>query len=123
LLRAVTVSRNWIEVVVNNSSPRPRFTPHTFWVARESVVFSYWPEFLLSVAAVEVLDASATPLHQEPDDKARVLPFPSQPLLRPFAIQGYWMQVATVDEANTAPIGWIRWRDDDQLLLSYSLTM
>lgn len=121
LLRAVTVSRNWIEVVVNTSSPRPRMIPHTFWVAREQVDFSYWPEFLLHVSSIEVLDASATPLRQEPSDEARVLSFQSQPLLRPLAIQGYWMQVATVD--NEASVGWLRWRDDNQLLLTYSLTM
>ncbi|HMB92042.1 MAG TPA: hypothetical protein VKP65_14400 [Rhodothermales bacterium] len=106
LLRAVTVSRNWIEVVVNTSSPRPRFTPHTFWVARSRVELSFWPEFLLHVSSVEMLDVSATPLRQEPSDNAGVLPFPAQSLLRPLAIQGYWMQVATIDDK--APVGWLR---------------
>lgn len=123
LMRAVTVSRYWIEVVVNTSTPRPRMFPHTMWVAREDVEFSFWPEFLLNVAAIEVLDAQASKLHLEPRDDARTLTLPAQPLLRSLAIQGYWLKVGEVDGSDDAPLGWIRWRTDDRLTIAYSLNL
>lgn len=123
LLRAVTVSRNWIEVVVNTSSPRPRMFPHTFWVARERVEFSYWPDFLLNVAAVEVLEAKANPVRIAPNEQASVVSTQPRPLLRPLAIQGTWMHVAVGEGPEEAITGWIRWRSSDQLLIAYSLTM
>ena len=123
LLRAVTVSRNWIEVVVNTSSPRPRMIPHTLWVARESVHFSYWPEFLLNVAAVEMLEGSTNPVRIAPNEQASAVSTQPRPLLRPLAIQGPWMHVAVEEGSDEATTGWIRWRSSDQLTIAYSLTM
>lgn len=123
LLRAVSVSQNWLEVVVNAASPRPCSLPHTYWVTRQSVYFDYWPEFLLTVAAVEVLDADENPLRSAPDVESTTVKVSATALLFPRAIQGDWLQVSTAHGHEGGRIGWVRWRMEDQLAIMYSLTM
>ena len=114
-LRAKTLTRNWIEVVVN------RETGQASWIDRHAVEFIHWPTFLLDVVAVEVHDPEGNPVRVKPLDHASVLADATLPL-RPLAIQGSWLQVSTNGLADRiAPTGWIRWRDGDRLLITYSL--
>ena len=116
LLRARTLKKNWIEVVVNQQ------TGLTRWVDRQAVEFIDWPTFLLNVVAVEVTDAVANPIRVKPLDHAGILAEAPDIPLPPLAIRGSWMQVSTADVADRMPpSGWIRWRDDDRLLIRYSL--
>ena len=114
-LRAKTLTRNWIEVVVN------RETGQTSWIDRHAVECIHWPTFLLNVVAVEVNDPEGNPVRVKPLDHASVLADATLSL-QPLAIQGSWLQVSTNGLADRiAPTGWIRWRDGDRLLITYSL--
>lgn len=116
-LRAVTLSRNWIEVIVNKK------TGKTAWIDRNAVILQYWPEFLLHVFGVEVINAAANPVRIKPLDNASTVFNPGRSSLRPIAVQGEWMKVATIQESpNSIPkLGWIRWKKRNQLLISWSL--
>lgn len=116
-LRAVTLSRNWIEVIVNKK------TGQTAWVDRHAVTFQHWPDFLLGVFGVEVINASTNPVRIKPLDNASTVLNPGRSTLRPIAVQGEWMKVATIQESPAAipKLGWIRWKKGNQLLISWSL--
>ncbi len=114
-LRAKTLTRNWIEVVVN------RETGQTRWIDRHAVECIHWPTFLLNVVAVEVNDPEGNPVRVKPLDHASVLADATLSL-QSLAIQGSWLQVSTNGLADRiAPTGWIRWREGDRLLISFSL--
>jgi hypothetical protein len=116
-LRAVTVSRNWIEVIVNTK------TGKTAWVDKKAVEFLYWPDFFLKVFNVEVMNGAANPVRIKPLDNASVVLNPGRSSLHPVAVQGEWMKVSTAQESPGAipKMGWIRWKKGNQLLINWSL--
>jgi hypothetical protein len=116
-LRAITISKNWIEVIVN------RQTGKTAWVDRNAVTYLSWPEFFLEVFSVELISIINNPLRVKPLENASIVTNPGKNSLRPIAVKGEWMKVATMpDDPNAAPkLGWIRWRKGSQVLISWSL--
>ena len=114
-LRAKTLSKNWVEVVVN------RETGRTGWIDRQAVRFVDWPQFLLDVHSIEILDPAANPIRIKPLDHASILAESPPIPLKVLAVQGSWLQILTDGVADRiAPTGWIRWRNGDELLISYS---
>jgi len=114
--RAVTYSQNWIEVVVNN------LTGQTAWVNSQAVDYIEWGTFLSGVVAVEVNDVSKNPIRLKPSDNSSILAQVPGAQLRPIAVQGDWLLVSTVGLADRiVPTGWIRWKKDNILLITYSL--
>ena len=87
LLRAITVSQNWIEVEVNTMDGR------TAWLHNLDLQFLNWEEFILGAVAVEVLNAGKNPIRMEPRTEASVLADVPNRNLRPVAIQGDWLLV------------------------------
>ena len=81
-LRAVTIARNWIEVIVNKK------TGQTAWVDRNAVEFQHWPDFLLGVFGVEVINAASNPVRIKPLDNASSVLNPGRSSLRPIASTG-----------------------------------
>lgn len=115
-LRARTLTKNWIEVVVNHQTGR------TAWIDRQAATYIDWPTFLLDVAAVEVQDAEANPIRVKPLDHAGIMAEAPGIPLPPLAIQGSWLQVSTAAVADRMPpTGWIRWRNGDRLVITFSL--
>jgi hypothetical protein len=113
-LRAMTLTRDWVEVIGNS------VTGETWWVPREDVAFTAWPEFLLGVNSVETFDEDANPVRYRPTDESDVLSASWAPL-PPVGVRGDWLEVATINLADRIqPYGWIRWREGDRLLVSYS---
>lgn len=115
-LRAVSISRNWIEVVVNTKTGR------TAWVDRHTVEFVSWPAFLLTVFSVELVNPVANPMRLKPLDNASIVARPGQNALSPFAVKGEWIKVSLgADNPGARPVlGWIRWRKGAQLLITWS---
>jgi hypothetical protein len=124
-LRATSISRFWIEVIVNDSSERPRSFPRTAWVAREAVTFRPWTEFLLEVFSIEPRDPSTNPLRSGPGEEFPVIApgaESGESGFRVLAVEGSWARVEAEDANETAQLrGWIRWRDGDRLIVFYYL--
>ena len=116
LLRVITLSGNWAEVVVNETDGR------TAWVQRSQGIVRLWPEFILGATAVEILDPATNPIRTKPLDHASPLADGADALLAPLAVQGDWLLVRTHELADRIqPTGWIRWRKDGVLVVEYSL--
>lgn len=118
-LRAVSLRRYWVEVVVHTQAVR--WPPQTLWLDREAVTFRSWPEFLLEVYSVEPVDLRANPLRSAPQDNAEVTAS-NQDDYRVIAVQGDWLFVEGADGREVGnPRGWLRWRQADRLLVRYNL--
>lgn len=113
-LRVLTLGREWVEVIGNSR------TGETWWVNRADVTFASWPEHLLGVSSVEVLDPETNAIRVRPLDDSPIMATTTDPL-PPLAVSGDWLKVATHALADRMPPeGWIRWRRGDRLLVSYS---
>ena len=109
--RVLTLTRDWVEVIGNSR------TGQSWWVDRSAVQFSAWPEFLLGVHSVDVLDVAANPVRARPLDAASILASASAPL-PPLAVRGDWLNVSIHHLGDRMPPdGWIRWRRGDRLLV------
>ncbi len=110
-LRAITLTPGWVEVVGNST------TGETWWVDRTQGRFVAWPEFLVAAAAVIPFEDAR--IHARPLDDSPVLATTTQSL-QPLAVRGDWLKVSISQLADRMPPeGWLRWRDDDRLLVSY----
>lgn len=113
-LKAMTVNRNWVEVVVNRSSGQ------TAWVFLQDVEFATWPEFLLQVHSVELLRPEDFPPRIKPTDHAEPISNVDRSgFFYPISIKDDWMEVHPDHEIDGHM--WIRWRRDGKLLVKYSM--
>ncbi|HMB92043.1 MAG TPA: hypothetical protein VKP65_14405 [Rhodothermales bacterium] len=120
-LQAKTLtSAGWIEVILNQE------TGEVAWVRHRDITFSTWEDFLLGVFAVEILDPASNRLVANPGNHAADVwsLAAERQAFRPLAIQGNWMRVAPMEDGQVdkdARRAWIRWRDEDRLLIQYAL--
>lgn len=122
LFRALSVTRDWVEVIVNESLERPRSFPRTAWVTRESLQFIPWAEFLLDVYSVEPRDPATNPLRSGPDASFPEVAASDGRDFHVIAVQGSWILVEDTDAHETAALrGWLRWREGDTLVVLYWL--
>jgi hypothetical protein len=115
--RARSISRYWVEVVGNRTSGQ------TVWVLRSDVEFIPWVDFFLDVYAVEPLDVGSNPLRPRPFDYSDPLVVDADEYYEPIEIRGTWMRVRPheTSDVGTGTGGWIKWRDAERLLISFSL--
>ncbi len=128
-LRARTLRRHWVEVVVNKTDGR------TAWIRRDDVAFVSWPEFIVTAFAVERTAPRENPMKARPFGYSDAVAGErggatsgdvERDILEPLAVRGHWLKVRyhTVFEDkpdDPTVTGWIIWRDADQLCVTYSL--
>lgn len=116
-LKTITLSNGWLEVVVNKQ------TTLSYWILRDDAEFIAWSDFLLDIFSVELINPKTNPLLFKPHkDASIVATTPPRFDLKPLAIQDDWMMVSTNGLAGRiVPTAWIRWRNNDSLLIRYSI--
>ncbi len=113
-LVAVTVQKNWIEVIVNRTSGQ------THWVYRQDVGYSTWSEFLLNVHSVELLNPADFPPRIKPMDHASPdESVDANGIFYPVSVKDDWLQVHPDKEVDHDI--WVRWKRDGILLVKYSI--
>ena len=113
--RIQSVNRDFVEITVNTKSSRTTF------VNRNDGTILYWPEFLLKVHSVEFILGKEQTVRVKPLDFAGE-EITSFQFMRSIVIKGNWMKVELQDgDFKKVGDGWIRWRDEEQLLIKYSL--
>lgn len=114
-LKLISVGNDFVEVSVNDKMHKISF------LDRFAGEILYWPEFLLRVNSVELLPGSDQKIRIKPLDYAGEVII-EYDFLKPVLIQDEWMSVELYDQDyNRLGKGWIRWKDDNKLLISYSL--
>lgn len=110
-----SMGREFAEVIVNKRSRR------TAYVNKFDGQVVYWPEFLLSVHSVEFPLGSKQKVKARPFEDAGDISKPFS-FLFPILIREEWMQVELFDDSlNSTGKGWVRWKKNGELLISYSL--
>ena len=113
--QVVAVLDDFIEIVVNSR------TRQTSFVSRESGILEYWPDFLLGVSSVELIDRISQQVHVKPIQNASIVKS-TYSFMRPLLIQQDWMKILLLDEDfQSKGEGWIKWKSEKELLVSYSL--
>ena len=113
-LRLKRLGKEYFEVIVNET------TGKTAYVLRESGKAILWPEFLLNIHSVEFISENQK-VYDNPKIKSAGRIY-DRPFFRPRYIEGDWMEVEILDEDfKIIGKGWICWKEDDKLLISYNL--
>lgn len=84
-------------------------------VQEKNLIFQTWPQHILSVFSVD-FDYKKNPLRNENNIRSRLIRFNKEELYRPLKIIGDWLQVGWGDDENLKK-GWIKWIDNDTLLV------
>lgn len=113
--KAKGLGRNWVEVEVNKQSGQLLF------LDKSKGTYLDWAEFLLTVNSVEFRDGIDGTIHIKPLENAALVKIDFE-FMHPLLVQNDWLYVALIDdnyEENGK--GWMRWRKEGKLLISYSL--
>jgi hypothetical protein len=113
--RLQSVGRDFAGVTLNSLSLIEGY------VDRNAGEIIYWPEFLLKVHSVEFLSNSDQKIRLKPLEIASEVNVPFD-FMSPAEVKEEWMRVQLYDsDYQQVGTGWIRWKKDDKLLISYSL--
>ena len=114
-LKVISVSGDFAGVIVNSQTQRTAF------VNRYAGEMIYWPDFLLMVNSVEMLKEFPQKVRVKPLSYAGEVTLDFE-FLNPVMVKDQWIKVDLRD-SNFRKVGegWIKWRDENGLLISYSL--
>lgn len=113
--KIVALGSEFAEVIVNSKTQR------TAMVNKHDGKIVLWPEFLLSVHSVEFPPDSKEKVRARPFEQASEVNLPYS-FLRPILIKEDWMRVELIDDDyKNVGKGWIRWKRNGKLLITYSL--
>ncbi len=114
-MRAVSISSEFAEIVVNE------FTGQTAYISRHACQLQFWPDFLLSCNSVEPLSRGDNLVRVKPLAHASLVAT-SYAFLKPIRVSGQWMYVELLsDDFKPRGLGWIKWRGNGNLTITYSL--
>jgi hypothetical protein len=115
LLKIISVGDDFVEVIVNKE------TQKTLFLNKYAGQNIYWPEFLLQVFDIEFLDEYPQQVKYKPLVHASEVNLAFS-FMHPEMLQDKWMKVALYNDDNErVGDGWIQWRNDNELMISYSL--
>lgn len=114
-LRIVTLHREFIGVLVNESEGRTAF------MDRYKNDLQFWPEFLLSVNSIEPINLKSNPIRARPLLHASISPVKFS-ILKPIRISDQWIEVELLDDdLKSKGKGWVKWQENGKFLITYSL--
>jgi len=115
MIKVLTSGKFMIEVVINQE------TGQTVLLDKFSGDLIYWPEFIISINSVEMLEKYPQKILVKPLENASINST-SYEFLQPIAVRGEWLKVNLTDEDfSILDQGWIRWKSNEELLIKYNL--
>ena len=113
--RMQSIGRDFVEVTVNTRTKRIAY------VSRYAGKIVYWPDFMLLVNSVEFISPLEQQIHVKPLKNAGIVNI-SFAFMSPIMIKDNWMKVDLMDDDyKKVGQGWVLWKKDNELLVSYSL--
>ncbi len=83
--------------------------------------FMPWAEFLLSVNSIELKTPSQQIIHRKPSTQADAINR-AYAFLKPIMVENEWVLVNLIDkDFKKQGMGWIQWKENGQLLITYSM--
>jgi hypothetical protein len=115
MIKVLTSGKFMVEVEIN------RETGQTVLLDKFSGDLVYWPEFILSINSVEILENHPQKILVKPLENASANPTAYE-FLQPIAVRGDWLKVNLTDrDFSILDQGWIKWKSDKQLIVRYNL--
>ena len=110
-LKVTRIEKNRYEVLVNENTELYKY------IKKEDSFLKYesWKDHVLNVYAVD-FEAEKNPLRKEPNIQATQIPYISDNFYQPKRIDGNWLQVIWKEKQDTSS-GWIKWKENRQLLI------
>ena len=99
------------EVVVNNELGIRKFVKKD----DRSLELQTWEQHVSEAFAVR-FDFGTNPVYAEPSKAAKRLSLPADDTFHPVQVTGEWLKIRWADESTTGS-GWIKWRENDRLLI------
>ncbi|MGG6229189.1 hypothetical protein [Tenacibaculum sp. SDUM215027] len=90
-----------------------------FFVQERDFEFISWENFLIETTGIENMDWGKNPLREKPNSSSIKLPVKSENDFVINEIQGDWIEVENEDKDR----GWIKWRENEKLLIEIYLLM
>ncbi|PZX55840.1 hypothetical protein [Algoriphagus chordae] len=113
--KIIRIGKDYIQLEGNST------TEQTYFVSRWSGDIILWPEFILNTFMLEFPEGKTQAIRIKPVENASSIQNSSH-LMRAISIQDFWVEVEVLDDQwNKIDTGWIKWRDESQLLIQYSL--
>jgi hypothetical protein len=114
LFRLLRLGKDFAEIQLSEQ------TGQTAIVPVQSGELILWPEFLLGVSTIEIKNPD---IRIKPLEHASGVTFTgSIAFYKPVSIKNNWMEIACTDQnLNELARGWIKWRENNHILVSYSL--
>lgn len=121
IFRCKTQTKHCYEVYVSDSK--------TMWIRKELFTdFLTWEEYLKGMFRVERIDSDNQNIYSRPFTNSLIIKS-EKDCFQVKSMSGYWIEVFTVDYCDEEDninkkiiSGWIRWRDENKILINYYTT-
>ncbi len=115
LFKLESLAYDFIEIEVNTYNQQKTYASK---YAGKTIL---WPEFLLSVNSIELLDDINQKVKIKPLDHAGIVNTKYE-FLRPIQVKQNWAKVNLLDNnLKKVDEGWVKWHENGKLLIRYSL--
>ncbi|MEM1259364.1 MAG: hypothetical protein AAGH81_12595, partial [Bacteroidota bacterium] len=113
--KVLSIGEEFVRVEGNKTKGHPTY------VNRWNGDLIFWPDFLLKVNSIEFLGKNESIIRIKPLENAAMVTIDFD-FMKPILINESWAKVVLLDSDQTKKgEGWIQWKKDGQLLISYSL--
>lgn len=111
----------WVQVIVNNE------TGLSLWLKRTPPVqFRNWETYLKEMFGVARLPEYPQPLRSAPTENSQAIAYEGEDCFIVKSMHGYWIEIASPDYCDDLLLleksGWIKWRNKNELLITYYTT-
>jgi len=118
-LRLAGEDKNHYEVIVNEDTGLKKLVKKD----DPALKFETWEQHIVKAFAVK-FDPKENPLRESPDAKSKNIDLPKDVFFHPVEVKGEWLKVRW-DKSEQPPkkvveFGWVRWRNNTQLLVGLS---
>ncbi|KAA3612503.1 MAG: hypothetical protein D8M58_20275 [Calditrichaeota bacterium] len=115
-LRIISIQSGFIEVLVNE------YNGQKSYLSKTNCQIKFWPEFLLTINSIEPLQPQNNLIRIKPLSHAAPINMQEYAFLKVLRISNQWAYVEQFDDGfKSLGKGWVKWRENGQLIVSYSL--
>lgn len=125
VFRCLEIKANWLKVMVNNENGE------TLWLKKsELTIIQDWENYLKEMFGVERLPDQQQKIRSLPNETSKEIIYQGKDCFQVKSMKGDWIEIFTAeycDESYTdsktkIKSGWIRWRQENKLLIDYFTT-
>ncbi|UZR97521.1 hypothetical protein [Chondrinema litorale] len=117
VFRCISDSNDWFEVLVNQDSGQ------TYWIKKQDIlIFNTWEEYLKSMFSIARLSTEKQSIWESPSFNSQEIEYEGEDCFQVKSMKGEWIEIYTPShciDKNIIKKGWIRWRDNNKILVEY----